>query len=317
MVKNVAFWSNQLCERGTEVALFDYASFNETILGNRSHILFPRSNPRNKPAVVQRFQEHFQSFTPVSSFESVNQILEKLNVEYFYIIKHGKRDGLLVSSAKNCVHAVFTASEPHGDFFATISPDVPGNQGKYPVVPHMVSLPNVSGDLRDELAIPPSSTVFGGFGGPKSFDIEFVHRIVYQIAQKRSDVFFLFANFPQFCESLPNILHLPCIYDQSRKARFINTCDAMLWARSAGETFGLAIAEFSSFNKPVIAAQVGDLSHVRLLGEKAFWYSTQDDLKEILEGFNRSEVKTLDWNAFREYRPQVVMQQFSDVFLGG
>ena len=91
----------------------------------------------------------------------------------------------------------------------------------------------------------------------------------------------------------------------------------MLWARSAGETFGLAIAEFSSFNKPVIAAKVGDLSHVKLLGDKAFWYSNQDDLTAILEGFNPSDVKDLDWNAFREFRPQTVMQHFSDVFLEG
>lgn len=316
-MKNVAFWSNQLCERGTEVALFDYASFNETILGNRSHILFPASNPRNKPAVVQRFQDRFPSITPVSSFGSVNQVLQELKVEYVYMIKHGKKDGLLVHAAKNCVHAVFTASEPHGDFFAVISPDVPGNDGAYPVVPHMVSLPTVSGDLRDELAIPRNATVFGGFGGPKSFDIEFVHHVVNQVAQNRKDVYFLFANFPQFCESLPNILHLPCIYDPSLKARFINTCDAMLWARSAGETFGLAIAEFSSFNKPVIAAKVGDLSHVRLLGEKALWYSNPDDLSAILEGFDRFDVESSDWNAFRDYRPENVMQHFSRVFLEG
>ena len=32
---NVAFWTNQLCERGTEVSIYDYAHFNETILGNK------------------------------------------------------------------------------------------------------------------------------------------------------------------------------------------------------------------------------------------------------------------------------------------
>lgn len=40
------------------------------------------------------------------------------------------------------------------------------------------------------------------------------------------------------------------------KTTFINTCDAMLWARHDGETFGLAIGEFSSKNKPVIYAKV-------------------------------------------------------------
>ena len=55
--------------------------------------------------------------------------------------------------------------------------------------------------------------------------------------------------------------------DLVEKVEFINTCDAMLWARGAGETFGLSIAEFSSKNKPVIAMQVGDLAHVHIMGD--------------------------------------------------
>ena len=29
---NIAFWSNQLGERGTEIAMYDYAYYNQTIL---------------------------------------------------------------------------------------------------------------------------------------------------------------------------------------------------------------------------------------------------------------------------------------------
>ena len=38
-MRKIAFHSNQLCIRGTEVALFDYAHYNETILGNKSYII--------------------------------------------------------------------------------------------------------------------------------------------------------------------------------------------------------------------------------------------------------------------------------------
>ena len=79
----------------------------------------------------------------------------------------------------------------------------------------------------------------------------------------------------------------------------------------------MAIAEFSSFNKPVIATKVGDLSHVRLLGKQAIWYCNQDDLTVILEEFNKSDAEVLDWNAFRDYQPHNVMQCFSRVFLEG
>jgi hypothetical protein len=39
MVK-IAFWDNGLGERGTTVALYDYAHFNEVLLGNKSIILY-------------------------------------------------------------------------------------------------------------------------------------------------------------------------------------------------------------------------------------------------------------------------------------
>lgn len=43
-MKKVAFWSNQLCERGTEVAIYDYAHYNETILNNKSYIFYEKNN---------------------------------------------------------------------------------------------------------------------------------------------------------------------------------------------------------------------------------------------------------------------------------
>ena len=37
-MKTVAFYSNQLCLRGTEIAMYNYADYNEKILGNKSII---------------------------------------------------------------------------------------------------------------------------------------------------------------------------------------------------------------------------------------------------------------------------------------
>ena len=39
MVLTVAFLSNKLTLRGTEIAIFDYADYNEKILGNKSIII--------------------------------------------------------------------------------------------------------------------------------------------------------------------------------------------------------------------------------------------------------------------------------------
>ena len=41
MIK-IGFWTNQLCERGSEIALFDYAYYNQKILGNKSYIFYEK-----------------------------------------------------------------------------------------------------------------------------------------------------------------------------------------------------------------------------------------------------------------------------------
>jgi hypothetical protein len=84
----------------------------------------------------------------------------------------------------------------------------------------------------------------------------------------------------------------------------------MLWGRSEGETFGLAIAEFSIKNKPVFCTAVGDLAHIELLGEKAILYTTSGDLGKKLLAFNREEARQKDWNAYRDFSPEKVMDIF-------
>jgi len=121
-------------------------------------------------------------------------------------------------------------------------------------------------------------------------------------------------NTKPFCETLPNIIHLSPIVNLEAKARFINTCDAMLWARSEGESFGCAIGEFSSKNKPVFATRTGDLAHMDFLRDKAFWY-TPATLKDMILGFKKEEESKKDWNAYREFTPEKVIQTFKKVFL--
>ena len=40
--KHMCFYSNSACERGTEIAMFDYAHFVEIMFGMKSYIIFPR-----------------------------------------------------------------------------------------------------------------------------------------------------------------------------------------------------------------------------------------------------------------------------------
>ena len=86
----------------------------------------------------------------------------------------------------------------------------------------------------------------------------------------------------------------------------------MIWARHGGETFGLAIAEFSFCNKPVIATHSPymDNAHYYLLGNKGIWYNSIKELYQIILNFNKDEIAKKDWNAYRDYSPEKVMKIF-------
>ena len=311
---NVAFWDNQLCERGTTVSLYDYAYHNESILKNKSFIFYLKSHPWNCEDVINKFKKHFTVIS-VDNFNEVDEYLIKYKITHIYIIKYGTLDDRISKVAKNCIHCVFNCTQPHGDIYSSISPIVKGNNGKYPVVPHMINIPKIESNMRDQLNIPKNAKVYGGYGGKDSFSIRFTHNVVYQIAKNNPNIYFLFANFNKFCPDLPNIIHLPMIVDINEKSRFINTIDAMLWARQEGETFGIAIGEFSSMNKPVISMKIGDLAHYNILGNKGIWYNNPNELASILLSFNPEIEKNKDWNAYKEFTPDKVMDIFKRVYL--
>jgi len=311
---NIAFWDNSLSERGTTVSLYDYAYYNQVLLKNNSFIFYDKNSQNNNDKIIQKFKTNFVVHE-TDDFKEVDDYLLKYNITHIYTIKYGTIDNRISAVAKNCIHCVFSCYQPHGHVYSSISPWVTGNDGKYPVVPHMINLPNHSRNMREKLNIPKNAVVFGGYGGSSSFSIEFVHKVVYDFAKQNHNVFFLFANFKKFCPDLPNIIHLQEITNVDEKVEFINTTDAMLWARKDGETFGIAIGEFSSKNKPVIAMKIGDLSHVELLQDKAMWYKDERSLYCILLNFNPENEKNMDWNAYSDYTPEKVMEIFKTVYL--
>jgi hypothetical protein len=311
---NIAFWDNSLSERGTTVSLYDYAYYNQTILKNKSYIFYEKNRNGNNESVIEKFKKHF-TVNSVNEFAEVDEFLEKYNITHIYIIKSGQNDGNISKVAKNCIHCVFNCNEPHGDVYSSISPWVNGNNGKYPVVPHMINIPSHDRNMKKKLKIPENAVVFGGYGGSTSFNIPFVHKVVYMVAKLNPKIYFLFANFNKFCPDLPNIIHLPPITNLNKKVEFINTTDAMLWGRSDGETFGIAIGEFSTRNKPVICTDIGYLAHIHLLGDKSILYTDQSSLYKMLIDFDPKVEKTKDWNAYVDYTPEKVMQIFNDTYL--
>ncbi|MEI7814131.1 MAG: glycosyltransferase family 1 protein [Coriobacteriia bacterium] len=309
----IGLHSNQLSVRGTEVAIWDYAQG----LRSRGHTIrvFAEAFSRNnEPQVIQRFQEEFDTVL----YESWDHVLEFPDIDFLYMIKSGERDEKIPApGVRHGVHVVFMNHDPHGDVYAYISRWLSNrmSRGRLPYVPHIVSLPVAQADLREELGIPESATVFGRHGGHDTFNIPWVRSTVLRVLEMHENAWFVFLNTDSFVNH-ERVVHLEATPDRQRKAEFINTCDAMLHARASGETFGLACAEFSLANKPVITFALSpEQAHIEMLGQKALLYASEDELLRLLLSFEpRPE---LDWNAYRDYAEEPVMDMFEEVFLGG
>jgi glycosyltransferase involved in cell wall biosynthesis len=316
----IAFHSNQLGLRGIEVALYDYAHYNEELLQNKSFII---SDKNKDLGAYEKFSDRFEVFL-YEDFNEVSKFVEKNNIDAVYYQKAGDYDGKLVPNAKNLVHTVFQYNQPHGDVYAYISKWLSNHitNGKLPYVPYIVDILkyNHEENYRNFFNIPKDAIVFGYYGGSDSFNIDFAKKAILDVAKKRKDIYFLFMNSNPFGENLSNVIFIEGTTDFYKKIGFINTCDACIHARNGGESFGLTIAEFSSKNKPVITTDyctvaLNDLAHIDMLGEKSVLYKNYDDLVSILSNFSDIKNKFFNWNCYSQYNPQNVMNKFKEVFL--
>ena len=317
MVK-IAFHDNQLCERGTTVSLYDYAYYNKHYLGNESIILYnPNHTIKSVDSVIEKFKKEFKVYSYNNWNTEANEILKREDCDILYMIKAGDWDGKIADKrvCKTVVHCVFNATSPHGDIYSTIAPWVNYNNGRYPYVPHMINLPEIHENMRNDLNIPNDAIVLGRHGGHEQFNIDFALKTIEEVADNNPGIYFLLVNTKQFCKSLPNIIHLDKIIDLNKKIKFINSCDGMMWARKGGEVFSLSQGEFSYKNKPIICMNIGYPGHVHLLKDKAMWYNDSESLKHILLNFKKIKDSKSNWNAYTDYSPEKVMDKFNDVFI--
>ena len=305
-MKKVLFFDPHLNERGTSIATYDYAYYNETILGNKSIIASLTSSELKS---YNKFNDRFEVIMCKDTAE-----LSNIECDYMYVLKFGTNDGVLHKNAKNLVHVVFPSYDPHGDVYAYISKWLAGAHGKNsPFVPHMVNLPEVKEDFKDFFKVK-DKLVVGWYGGD-NFDIPFAQQAVIEAASKRSDIIFLFMNQSAFCD-IDNVIFVKGTTDQEQKVAFINTCDVMIHARERGETFGLAVAEFSSKNKPIITYfDSPERNHLVQLGNKGFYYSNYSELLNILLNIQLSDIQHKEWNQYTDFTPEKVINQFNNVFL--
>jgi hypothetical protein len=311
---NILFHENFLNKRGTSVALFDYAYYNQIILGNKSYIISNINKP-NDEEVLKKFKSHFEVLH-YNNFQDVTNIVKEKNIDIFYIIKSGENDGMLVPNVKNVVHSVFCGdiNQKHGDVYATVSEWLSSlSNHKIPYVPHMINLPKNEDDLRNELGIPKNEVVLGRYGGVETFDIPFVYNSIQEIVNKREDITFIFMNTNRFINHA-KVKFLPPSVDMDYKVKFINTCDGMIHARKQGESFGLSVLEFACKNKHIITYGLSpERSHLLYLKNNCSIYNNVNELNTIFD--NISKINPFDTCYLNNtFSPENVMKKFKKVF---
>lgn len=319
-IMKIAFLSNKLTLRGTEVCIYDYADYNEKILNNESIIItrpfeyVKIHSPMDvHPQAYKKFQDRFQIEYYINPNE-INEIIRKNNIDILFIEKAGSpNDGLVFNTCKTIIHCVFDTIYPHGTLYTSISDTLNKiHNTTIPVLPYMVAVHPTTENLRKELNIPETATVFGTYSGADCFNIDYIRQIVIDIGNNPnfSNIYFIFMNINKFCQENDRIRFLPGTSNMEMKRKFINTCDAMLYGRDGGETFGLCCGEFSLCNKPIIA-RPGEHSwaHEDILGDCMIKQSNYNELYNILTNWSKYN-KDVSNNGYKKYTPETVMNNF-------
>jgi hypothetical protein len=236
--RRIGFHNMQLCDRGSTVAMYDYAHYNETLLGNTSYIVYDATSPKNRQTVVDRCTTRFGSerVFGYTEFLDVEQFIQDNDLDAMYIIKFGTVDKYVFQSCPTLVHSVFEIA-PHGYRYATVSkylkdyhmpPALTDEQrALVKVVPHMIDMPRIDElpafdriGYREKRGIPQDAFVIGRYGGLKQFNLPQVHAAITQFVNEQSllvprkrPVYFLFANTLPFYAH-DRIKHITIIYDE-------------------------------------------------------------------------------------------------------
>ncbi len=83
---NIGFFVNHFTERGTEVAIYDYAKYNEEILNNKSFIICFKQESQKYS--YNLFNERFK-IIKIQNINDMKDIIKDFNLSFFYTLVYG------------------------------------------------------------------------------------------------------------------------------------------------------------------------------------------------------------------------------------
>jgi GR25 family glycosyltransferase involved in LPS biosynthesis len=352
----VAFDVQHFSVRGTEVAIYDYAHYNETILGNKSIVVCRRGvtgHPAHSNEIHQKFAKRFEIVEFNGKHEGLLEIFRNRGINVWYQLRGGNRNPddteihWSFSGVNRIVHCVFLLDKPYGNVYLPISSSVYVSgqntemmQRLNHYIPHVVDCfcftsPNEMeiqktnrSNFRMKFQIPEDALVLGRHGGRETFDLPFVWEAIPEILQDQKIYMVLVhTDIPESMKNFKStqLIVIESIVSKQDKLEFLDGCDVLLHARAAGETFGLAVAEFAARGKLVLtntamSSPFFDFHH-QILQNRAFYYSNKTTLLSqihILKSLPTHELQKRQnetRTAYLPFAPESVMNLFKKHFL--
>ena len=308
-MKRIAFFTNQICGRGTTDIVLNYAKYNQTLLNNQSIIITMTDRAllgkaSHNQIVFANTKKQFEVIE-LDSTSDLQKLADMFDV--FYACKTGDVDDVMMYGPKTLIHAVFPFTCVHGDEYFYISEYCSKlthhNKWLEPIIDD--SLFHTE-NWRTRHNLNSGDIVFGRTGGYDSFDIPFVKSSIIKMVNQHPNMHFWFVNTERFYDH-QNIKHFDFL-SKHDLVSFMNTCDAMIHARKDGECFGISIAEFSMCNKPIITHNKSHWSaHLTYL-KQYHGYNDECDLENILTSFVPDP--SGDYNFYKQFSPQNIMSKF-------
>lgn len=286
----IGFYLREVNLRGICNSVYLFAINNQKILKNKSIIFYNINSIGNEGEAIKNFKKKFR-LIGVRNNEELKKFARKLKIDYCYFQREGFKDYLLPKT-KNIIHAIFPEnSKYHGHRYAFVSKWLSKNcsNNKYSYVPLPIKLPKSNQNLRKKLKIPKHAKVFGYHGGSTSFDLIFVKDAIKKIVNENKNIYFLFMNIDKFI-SHKKVIFTKGTFDKLKKVKFINTCDAMLHARSLGESFGISCAEFAIKNKVIFSyGFCKHQAHFEICKDYISPYFSINDLMDKLKNYKKEK----------------------------
>lgn len=217
----ICFHTNEFNNRGTTVAIYDYAHYNEVLLKHKSIFLMPNLTAVFEGVSYPKFHKRFGTIHSYELTDSGGMVQKAVDLkcDVLYIMKSGDLlSGPAFHKQFACegpplsVHAIFNYHR-HGSAYAMLSiaqirainprivTSLSAQQLDESWVPHIVQIPTLSAieqeevqklDFRKKYKISSNATVFCRHGGDDTFNIPYAHEAVCQVANQRPQTHFLF-----------------------------------------------------------------------------------------------------------------------------